>query len=79
MLEDGLYADGFSEALAQATQALGDERLARPLTQRCNGLQDEDDAFWMQPDLHPVLHACDPRTPEQRRTDELSARARENR
>jgi hypothetical protein len=73
ILEDGIYADGFSEALMQATSALGDAELSTPLSERCAELKDKEDEFWLKPDVAAVKLVCDPRTPEQRRTDEAHA------
>lgn len=66
MLEDGIYTDGFADALSAASSALVDPSLASPLPERCRDLADKPDSFWSRPDISPALFACDPRTLSQR-------------
>lgn len=73
LLEDGIYVDGYAEALKQATAALADPLLNQPFTQRCVGLTGKSDEFWLKPEIAPVLFSCDPRTLQQRQTAEAIA------
>ena len=67
ILTDALYANGFENALKQATDALADPEIARPIITRCERFADRPDEFWKLADVTPALLACDPRPPELRR------------
>jgi hypothetical protein len=74
ILHDTLYTTGYSGALKAATAALGDAAIDAPLTTRCASLLDKDNAFWIEgKGASPAAVTCDPRTLEQRRTDERRA------
>ena len=67
ILTDALYANGFESALKQATDALADPEIVRPIITRCERFADRPDDFWKLADVTPALLACDPRPPELRR------------
>lgn len=67
ILTDALYANGFEGALKQATDALADPEIVRPIITRCERFADRPDEFWKLADVTPALLACDPRPPELRR------------
>lgn len=67
MLQDALYADGYAAALEQASAALNDAGIAKPIVERCTPLMNKDDAFWRAANIVPASLVCDPRLPDHRR------------
>ncbi len=69
MLQDALYADGYAAALEQASAALNDAGITKPIVERCAPLMNKDDAFWRTSlsSFPSTSHVCDPRLPDQRR------------
>jgi hypothetical protein len=67
VLQDGIYGFGFDGALGQASAALHDAEIVKPIEERCGQFAANKDAFWKLADVTPALLVCDPRTPEQRR------------
>ena len=67
MLQDALYADGYAAGLEQASAALNDDGIAKPVVERCAALMNKDDAFWRVAKVVPASLVCDPRLAEQRR------------
>jgi hypothetical protein len=70
ILGDTIYTTGYAEALRQATEALADPGISRPISERCERLAAEKPGFWKIADVTAALRVCDPRTVEQRRLDE---------
>jgi hypothetical protein len=73
MLSDAIYTDGYAEALREATAALADPELAKPISERCQRFAKERQEFWKIADVTAALRVCDPRTPEQRQRDSASS------
>jgi hypothetical protein len=69
ILADAFYTGGYVSALQEATQALGDPELAKPVLERCARFAAEKPEFWKLADVTPALRVCDPRTPQQREAD----------
>lgn len=67
LLQDALYADGYAAALEQASAALNDDGIGKPILERCAPLMTKDDAFWRATNVAPASLVCDPRLAEQRR------------
>lgn len=67
ILQDALYAYGYARARTEATEALSDPQIARPVAERCQAFAAMKDAFWKTANVTAALRVCDPRTPEQRR------------
>ena len=67
MLSDALYADGYAAALEQASMALNDDGIGKPIVERCAPLMSKPDTFWSVANILPASLLCDPRLPEQRR------------
>ena len=67
LLQDALYADGYAAALEQASAALNDAGIGKPIVERCAPLMSKDDAFWRVANIVPASLVCDPRLPDQRR------------
>ncbi len=67
LLQDALYADGYAAALEQASAALNDAGIGKPIVERCAPLMKKDDAFWRVANVVPASLVCDPRLAEQRR------------
>ena len=67
MLQDALYADGYAAALEQASMALNDDGIGKPIVERCAPLMSKPDTFWSVANILPASLLCDPRLPEQRR------------
>jgi hypothetical protein len=70
MLGDTIYTTGYGEALREASEALADSEIARPIPERCARFADEKQEFWKVADVTAALRVCDPRTVEKRRLDE---------
>lgn len=70
MLSDAIYTAGYAGALREATQALADPELARPIAERCARFETERPEFWKTADVTAALRVCDPRTAEQRQREE---------
>ncbi|MEQ1781984.1 MAG: hypothetical protein ABMA14_11535 [Hyphomonadaceae bacterium] len=67
LLQGALYADGYAAALEQASAALNDAGIGKPIVERCAPLMNKDDAFWRVANIVPASLVCDPRLPDQRR------------
>jgi hypothetical protein len=70
VLQNAVYAVGFNGALQQATGALADPEIARPVIERCDRFAKEPEEFWKIADVTPALMVCDPRSIVRRRLDE---------
>lgn len=70
MLGDIIYTAGFAGALREATEALADAEIARPIADRCARFAKEKPEFWKIADVTAALRVCDPRRVEERRLDE---------
>jgi len=66
ILADAIYTGGYASALSEATQALADPELAKPVLERCARFATEKPEFWKIADVTPALRVCDPRTQQQR-------------
>jgi len=69
ILEDGVYTDGFADALKLASEALADPLLATPLTERCAATAGMHDRCWDLAKVTPILRSCDTRTAQQHEAD----------
>jgi hypothetical protein len=69
ILADAIYTGGYASALQQATDALADPELAKPVLERCTRFANEKPEFWKLADVTPALRVCDPRTQQQRAFD----------
>jgi hypothetical protein len=70
MLGDIIYTAGYAVALREASEALADAEIARPISERCARFAKEKPEFWKIADVSAALRVCDPRTIEERRLDE---------
>ena len=70
MLLDAIYTAGYAEALRQATEALADPELARPIPERCQRFSGKSVESWQLADVTAALWVCDPRTQAQRERHE---------
>ena len=66
ILADAIYTAGYAAALHEATEALADPELARPVLERCARFAHEKPEFWKIADVTAALRVCDSRTPLQR-------------
>jgi hypothetical protein len=73
ILSDAIYTGGYAGALHEATEALIDPELARPILERCARFEKERPEFWKLADVTAALRVCDPRTPLQRAQDAAPA------
>jgi hypothetical protein len=69
ILRDGIYTDGFTDALKLAEATLADPSLAEPLSQRCAVTAGMHDKCWDLAETTPILRSCDSRTAQQRDAD----------
>lgn len=69
MLRDAIYTTGYAAALEEATAALKDPRLSKPLTERCAGYVANGAVVWREAGATPASRTCDPRTPQQKQAD----------
>jgi len=69
MLSDAIYTAGYAGALREATEALADPELARPIAERCARFEAERPEFWKIANVTAALRVCDPRTVEQKQRD----------
>jgi hypothetical protein len=72
MLQDAIYTAGYAGALREASEALTDPELKKPISERCQRFAKEGQEFWKIADVTAALRVCDPRTPEQRQRDSAS-------
>lgn len=72
ILLDAIYTGGYADALKEATAALADPELKKPIEQRCAQFANKPQDFWKTAKLSGALRVCDPRSAEQRRRDGLN-------
>jgi len=70
MLGDIIYTTGYAGALREASEALADAEIVRPVPQRCARFDEQKPEFWKIADVTAALRVCDPRSIEERRLDE---------
>jgi hypothetical protein len=69
ILSDAIYTGGYASAFREASEALADPELAKPVLERCSRFAKERPEFWKIADVTAALRVCDPRTQQQRQLD----------